>query len=44
MLSLFIVVYAAGLLLGSLSVIEWLVKRIARLLLADRPKRARIAR
>ena len=41
---LLIVFYAAVLILGSLSVIEWVVSRIARRLLEKPAKRARIAR
>lgn len=42
---LLIVCYAAGLILGSLQLIEWLVSRIARRVLGLKPpKRARIAR
>jgi hypothetical protein len=40
---LLIVAYAVGLMLGSLSVIEWVVVRLVRWWLAS-PKRARIAR
>ena len=38
---LLIVLYAAGLILGSLSVIEWVVVRLVRWWLADPPPKAR---